>query len=111
MWSGFRKTKPPRKLKPRPKYPQKVHIWTAISSYGLQHVIAGFWMPLSVSLSLLKLIDSNRTTIQNIQAIIYETSFSHLLFSQFHKVVEDPDLNPTENMWCFLKYYLRHQYK
>ena len=35
----FRKQKQPRKLKPKPKHPTKVHIWAGISSRGATPVV------------------------------------------------------------------------
>ena len=38
-WLCFQKVKQPRKLKPRPKHPPKLHIWAAISKCGATSVV------------------------------------------------------------------------
>ena len=121
----FRKQKQPRKLKPKPKHPTKVHIWAGISSRGATPVVIFTGIMNSTRycsilenglLPFLKEVFPDGHRFQQDNDPKHCSNFTKEFFEEedvnwFKTPAESPDLNPIENVWASLKYYLRHQYK
>ena len=121
----FRRKKEPRKLKPRSKHPVKVHVWACISHRG----------PTPVVIFTGTLTSTHYCTIleRGLIPFLKDAFPDHHHFQQdndpkhcahhtrdffaekninwWKTPPESPDLNPIENVWASLKYYLRYQYK
>ena len=121
----FRRKKEPRKLKSCPKHPVKVHVWAGISHRG----------PTPVVIFTGTLTSTRYCTIleQGLIPFLEDAFPDHHRFQQdndpkhcahhtqdffaekninwWKTPPESPDLNPIENVWASLKYYLRYQYK
>ena len=123
--SCFRKAKQPRKLKARPKHPPKVHIWAGITCRGATSIVVFKGIMTStrycsiLETALLPFInaafpDGHRFQQDNdpkhtsnyTKAFLYNNGINW-----WKTPPESPDLNPIENIWGSLKYYLRHEYK
>ena len=104
----------PHRLKPKPKHPPPVHIWAGISSCGATVVCV--FKGIMNSTRYCKILESTLLPF-------LKRSFpaSHR-FQQDNVLLknsvnwwgtppESPDLNPIENVWGSLKYFLRHTYK
>ena len=122
----FRKENEPRKMKPRPKHPLKVHIWGGISKKGAT--------PLVIFKGILN-AHHFCTVIENGLPPFITSHFSdgeyrfqqdndpkhtsnHVkLFLEDHNInwwrtpAKSPDLNPIENVWGSVKYYLHTHHK
>ena len=121
----FRRAKEPRKLKPRAKHPVKVHVWGGISCRGAtQIVIFTGIMTATRYCSILEagLLLFLNTIYPDTHRFQQDNDPKHC--SRYTKdflaekgvcwwktPAESPDLNPIENIWASLKYFLRHQYK
>ena len=122
----FRKENEPRKMKPRPKHPLKVHIWGGISKKGatplviFKGILNAHHFCTVIENGLLPFITSHFSDgeyrfQQNINP--KHTSNHVKLFLKDHNInwwrtpAESPDLNPIENVWGSLKYYLRKHRK
>ena len=121
----FRKKKQPRKLKPRPKHPAKLHIWGAISSRGAASVVMFTGIMDAVrygeilDASLIPFItecfpDGHRFQMDNDPK--HHSTYIDNYFQQ-HEInwwptpPESLDMNPIENLWGSLKQYLRTKHK
>lgn len=121
----FRKRKQPRKLKPRPKHPIKVHIWAGISSRGATPVVIFTGIMNSTRycsilekglLPFLQDVFPEGHRFQQDNDPKHCSKFTKQFLQEkgvnwFRTPAESPDLNPIENVWASLKYYLRHEYK
>ena len=121
----FRRRKEPRKLKPRAKHPIKVHVWGGIYQRGAtQIVIFTGTMTATRYCSILEagLLPFIEAVFPDHHRFQQDNDPKHC--SRFAKEfliehgvnwwrtpAESPDLNPIENVWASLKYFLRHQYK
>ena len=118
----FRRIKHPRKLKPRPKHPPKVHVWAAISSGGATSIVifkgiltATCYCSI-LETALLPFVrnvfpEGHRFQQDNDPKHTSNYTRNFLLTNSIRwwkTPAESPDLNPIENVWGSLKYYLRH---
>ena len=122
----FRKRGQPRQLKPKPKHPIKVHVWAGISNKGMTHIciFTGIMTATRYCIILEKTLkpfvdavfpDGNyrfqqdndpKHTSKYAQQYYLENDINW-----WKTPAESPDLNPIENVWASLKYYLRYNYK
>lgn len=122
----FRRLHQPRKLKPRPKHPVKIHIWAAISCRGASSVVlfSGIMNATRyttiLEAGLLPLInDKFSTGSHRFQQDNDPKHTSHYAqeylrsknINWWKTPPESPDLNPIENVWGSLKQFLRKEYK
>lgn len=121
----FRRVKEPRKLKPKPKHPVKVHVWAGISYRGATQIVIFTGIMTAVRyclilesglLPFLKSKYPEGARFQQDNDPKHTSNYTKRFFEEegvnwWKTPPESPDLNPIENMWASLKYYLRHQYK
>ena len=122
----FRKKNEPRKLKPKPKHPVKVHIWGGISKKGatqlviFQGTLKATHFCTIIEHGLLPFIRQHFTDGDYRFQQDNDPKHTSRLAQSFledHDVnwwrtpAESPDLNPIENVWGSLKYFLRTHYK
>ena len=121
----FRKVKQQRRFKPKPKHPPKVHIWAGISSRGATPVCV--FKGILNSTRYCEILESTllpfvrnyfpaghrfqqdndpKHTNNYTKRFLLENSVNW-----WTTPPESPDLNPIENVWGSLKYFLRHTYK
>jgi len=123
----FRKQKQPRKLKPRPKHPAKVHIWGAISARGAARVV--MFTGIMDAVCFADILDASlvpflserfsdgsghRFQMDNDakhQSNHIENYFEENNINWWPTPQESPDLNPIENLWGSLKQYLQTKHK
>ena len=121
----FRKTREPRKLKPRTKHTPKVRIWDDITSHGATPLVLFKGIMTSthycsiLETALLPFVTTAFLDYRRFQqgndpkhtSNCTENFLSENGINCWETPPENPDLNPIENVWGSLKYYLRHQYK
>ena len=121
----FRKQSQPRKLKPRPKHPLKLHIWGGISSRGATRVIMFSGIMDAEKLKsifragLLPFIQEKSPDGHKLfqdqdpkhASSAIEEFFERNNVEWWPSPPESPDLNPIENVWGSMKQYLRTAYK
>lgn len=121
----FRKHRHPRKLKPRPKHPIKIHLWGGISKRGATNIVmfTGIMnaerLQTVLQARLLPFIrevypDGHRLQQDNDpkhSSALIEDFFEENGVNWWPTPPESPDLNPIELIWGTLKQYLRNFYK
>lgn len=121
----FRRKKEPRKLKARPKHPLKVHIWGGISCRGATPVV--IFTGIMNSTRYCQILEQGLLPFLSDQFPLHHrfqqdndpkhcSNFTKQFLTEkgvnwFRTPAESPDLNPIENVWASLKYYLRNEYK
>lgn len=121
----FRKIRHQRRLKPKPKHPPKVHIWAGISCRGATSVVV--FKGILNSTRYCEILESallpflNKTfpdgyRFQQDNDPKHTSNYTKNFFLEnsvnwWRTPPESPDLNPIENVWGSLKYFLRHNYK
>ena len=120
----FRMKKEPRKLKPRPKHPVKVHIWGGISKHGATLLVMftgimnaeGYCIVLDQGLMPFVQNKSYRYRFQQDNDPKHVSKRAQQYFDEnginwWRIPPESPDLNPIKNVWGALKYFLHTNYK
>ena len=121
----FRKVGEQRKFKPKPKHPPKVHVWAGISKRGATAIVI-----FTGTLTSTRYCDILQDTLLPFVKNVFphghrfqqdndpkHTSNYTKCYLEQHGInwwktpAESPDLNPIENVWGSMKYFLRHQYK
>ena len=120
----YRKVDEPAKRKPKPKHPLKVHIWAGISRHGATKIcifdgimdaefFCGILESTLVPFIQEKLPDHRfvqdndpKHTSRRAQAFFEEKNINW-----WRAPPESPDLNPIENLWHELKFYLESKVK
>lgn len=120
----YRKIDEPAKRKPKPKHPLKVHVWAGISKHGATKIcIFDGIMDAELYCNILestlvpfvreklpdhRFVQDNdpKHTSRRAQAFFEEKNINW-----WRAPPESPDLNPIENMWHELKFYLESKVK
>ena len=120
----YRKIDEPAKRKPKPKHPLKVHVWAGISKHGATKVcIFDGIMDADLFCNILestlvpfvreklpdhRFVQDNdpKHTSRRAQAFYEEKNINW-----WRTPPESPDLNPIENLWHELKFYLESKVK
>ena len=120
----YRKVDEPGKRKPKPKHPLKVHVWAGISKHGATKVcIFDGIMDADLFCNILestlvpfvrenlpdhRFVQDNdpKHTSRRAQAFYEEKNINW-----WRTPLESPDLNPIENLWHELKFYLESKVK
>ena len=115
----YRKVGEPAKRKPRPKHPLKLHVWAGISRHGATNIcIFEGIMEAELYCSILQntLIPFIRDTLPNHRFMqdndpkhtsrLAKTFFEENEINWWRTPPESPDLNPIEDLWHELKFYL-----
>ena len=120
----YRRKTAPRKLKPKPKHPLKVHVWGGISKRGPTNIVifAGIMtatrytqileaglLPFAneYPLGLRFQQDNDPKHCARYTRNFFETNN----INWWPTTAESPDLNPIENVWGSMKEFLRNTYK
>ena len=115
-----------QKLKPKPKHPLKVHVWAGITKCGATPIVI-----FTETLTSTKYCDILQDTLLPFTAKVfpdghgfqqdndpkYASNYTKAyMYLEEHSVnwwkssAESPNLNPIENVWGSMKYFLFHQY-
>ena len=120
----YRKVGEPAKRKPRPKHQLKLHVWAGISRHGATNIcIFKGIMEAGLYCSILRdtLIPFIRDTLPNHRFMqdndpkhtsrLAKDFFQENGINWWRTPPESPDLNPTEDLWHELKFYLETRVK
>ena len=121
----FRRKGQPRKLKPKPKHSAKVHVWAGVSKRGATAIV--IFTGILTSTRYCDILDGTlRPFLEKIfpDGHRFQQDNDPKHTSNYTKAylterginwwktpAESPDLNPIENVWGSMKYYLRHHFK
>lgn len=103
----YRKVGEPAKRKPKPKHPLKLHVWAGISRHGGTKIC--IFEGIMVADLYCEILPNHRFMQDNDPK---HTSRAAKAFFEENGInwwptpPESPDLNPIENLWHELKYYL-----
>ena len=118
----YRKVGEPTKRKPRPKHPLKVHVWAGIGRHGATKIcIFDGIMDAELYCSILETtlvplinqtLPDHRFMQGNDPKHISRRAFvEEKGINWWHMPPESPDLNPIEDLWHELKFYLESKVK
>ena len=120
----YRKIGEPAKKKPRPKHPLKLHVWAGLSRHGATNIcIFEGIMEANLYCSILEstLVPFIRDTLPNHRFMqdndpkhtsrLAKAFFERNGINWWRTPPESPDLNPIEDMWHELKFYLESRVK
>ena len=121
----YRRKGAPRKLKPRPKHPVKVHVWGGISKHGATSVV--IFTGIMTATRYTQILDAGLLPFaQDVFPSGYRfqqdndpkhcANYTKAYFTAnninwWPTPPESPDLNPIENVWGTMKEFLRKDYK
>lgn len=121
----YRKKKEPRKLKPRPKHPAKVHVWGGISRHGATPIV--IFTGTLISTRYVRILEAGlipfiKEVFPHSHRFQQDNDPKHCSNYTKEKLCEhginwwktppeSPDLNPIENVWGSMKTFLRTEYK
>ncbi len=122
----YRKVGQPKKLKPKPKHPFKIHLWGGISCKGATPLV--LFTGKLCSTKLLKIFDAGLVPfIESVYGYgdhrlmqdndpkhasgLTKEYFNGKGINWWHTPPESPDLNPIENIWGSMKRFLRDIHK
>lgn len=120
----YRKIGEPAKRKPKPKHPLKVHVWAGISRHGATKIcifegimLADLYCDILRS-HLIPFINEKLPNHRFMQdndpkhtSRVARTFFEENEINWWRTPPESPDLNPIENLWHELKFYLETKVK
>ena len=121
----YRRKGEPRKLKPCPKHPVKVHVWGGISKRGATSVV--IFTGIMTAIRYTKILDAGllpfvKKAFPSGYRFQQDNDPKHCAnytrrymaannINWWPTPAESPDLNPIENIWGSMKEFLRNSYK